>query len=226
MNKLTSLMTLATVTAVAAAFAAGCSADPGATPADGGPVASLDADEPPAHSTTRRMTIDQLEGSVPVVSGNLQWRTAAKQGGGQINAYEPEQLGATLGRPDYIMVLDEPAEMNSLYVKFTDDMARYVCNEIVVRDAKTSDGEQRTMTRFIDNDETADGTQINENLRYLLLRFLGQYTTSDADSADLKAVFDGTVAAANEVPSGSTQALEGWRNVCIALYKSPAFHVY
>ncbi len=226
MKKLTTTMTLAALGIVAHLFASGCGTSPDADPVDLGSVDTLDAEEPPAHSSTRRMTIDQLQGSVPVVSGGLDWKTQAKKGSGMVNSYEPEQLGATLGRPDYVMVLNEPAEVNSLYVKFADDMARYVCDAIVERDATTSSADTRVMTRFVDNDETEDSAKINENLRYLLLRFLGQYTTSEEETANLKAVFDGTVASTTELPPGSTRALEGWRNVCVALYKTPAFHVY
>lgn len=226
MKKLTTTMTLTALGLVAHLFASGCGTNPDADPVDLGSVDTLDAEEPPAHSSTRRMTIDQLEGSVRVVSGGVDWKTQARTGPGMLNSYEPEQLGATLGRPDYIMVLSEPAEVNSLYVKFADDMARYVCDAIVEQDATTTGADNRVMTRFVDNDETEDSAKINENLRYLLLRFLGQYTTSEAETAPLKAVFDGTVASTTEIPAGSTRALEGWRNVCIALYKTPAFHVY
>ncbi len=226
MNKLNTLMTLVALGAATQLFTAGCSAGPDASPADLGAVDQLDAENPPSHSNTRRMTVDQLEGSIPVVSEGIDWEVQAKKGPGKENAYSAEQLGATLGRPDYIMVLSEPAEMNSLYVKFADDMARYVCDQVIQRDSKTSDAEKRVMTRFIDNDETGDSAQINENLRYLLLRFLGQNVTSDEETANLKAVFDGSIALNTSVPTGSTRALEGWRNVCIALYKTPAFHTY
>lgn len=195
-----------------AVVAAGCET--------GGGVAEPLEGEP--HAATRRMTVDQLEGTLPVIMGSSTgWRIPDDKNG-TLNALDQQVLGATLGRPDYLQVTEEPAAVDALYLKLIDDMARNVCNEMVDADAAESDGTKRQLTRFISTDETADAAAINENLRYLSLRFHARNITDDAGVADLKAVFDATMAEAAEGSSG----LEGWRGVCIALIKSPAFHIY
>mgnify|MGYP001338435646 CR=1 FL=1 len=162
-----------------------------------------------------------------VVSGQLEpWKIPSEDGLGEVNALDQNVLGATLGRPDYLQVTHEPAAVDSLYIKLSDDMARNVCNNMISTDAVESDATKRELTRFIANDETQDNAAINENLRYLTLRFHGRNVTDDAGVSELRTVFDGAVASEEDIPSGSTLALEGWRTVCIALLKSPAFHVY
>ena len=219
MRKLKLRTFVAATFALGLAAAAGCSDD-----ADVAPPAETTSQ---AHANTRRITVDQLAGSLAVVTGQAEpWQIPDEDGLGDVNALDQKVLGATLGRPDYLQVTHEPAAVDSLYLKLSDDMARNVCNNMFATDAAQSDSDEREITRFIANDETEDSAAINENLRYLLLRFHGRNVTDDAGVSDLRAVFDGSVAAATEIPTGSTRALEGWRSVCIALLKSPAFHIY
>jgi hypothetical protein len=198
---------------VGAVVAGGC---------DGDEVVAPAAAPATPHANTRRVTVDQLAGTIPVVT-NAAWQIPDDEGKALVDALDQEVLGATLGRPDYIEVTDEPAAVDALYLKLMDDMARNVCDQMVRADATESDADSRELTRFIDNAST-DAALVNENLRYLKLRFLGRNVTDDAGVADLKGVFDAS--SANDVPSGSTAALEGWRGVCIALIKAPAFHIY
>ena len=119
--------------------------------------------------------------------------------GAEVEALSQQALGLTLGSPDYIYVTEEPAQPTALYAKFMDDMARDVCGKM---------GEQ--LVRFQDPEA---------NLRYLMLRFLGEKVagTDTQTTAPLRAVFD----AASESDSAT-----GWQAVCVSLFLSPAFHLY
>jgi hypothetical protein len=132
-------------------------------------------------------------------------------------------LAKTLGKPDYITTTSEPAEPTALYVKFMDDMARNVCDQIIAADATKANAEDRTLLRFVDLLEYEDAASINTNLRYLKLRFHAEKVadTDDATVAPLKKVFDTAAAEAKGQP-----ARGGWRAVCVALFLSPEFHLY
>lgn len=188
-----------------------------------GPFDHPPVDIPPRSRGTRRLSVDMLEGSVPVVAGAradgtpIQWTRTVK--GRAVSRFELGEYGAALGRPDYRTTTEEPIEPNALYAKFMDDMARDVCGQMITADAARPEGAEGSLARFAPLDEAGTPAQIGENLRYLKLRFLGQHSADgdDAAVADLRAVYD---AAAVDAPR------EGWRAVCVALFDSPAFHVY
>ena len=175
----------ATTAALAALFVAaalsGCESEPSDQRI--GDIDSVEADEPQNHAATRRLTIDQLEGAIPVVAGAnaggpIEWRLLNGQGVPTITALDDDVLGGTMGRPDYEYVTEEPASPDALYVKFSDDMARNVCHQMVEADVMRAAGEERVLTRFAAIDSTSDSQAIDDNISYLLLRFLGQPTPS------------------------------------------------
>ena len=134
-------------------------------------------------------------------------------------------FGAVLGRPDYISVTEEATAPSSLYVKFMRDMSRNVCSQIASSDDLRSDFSKTTLWRFAPVDGSASEEQINENLRYLTLRFLGmRLAADDPYIIKLRAVFD-AARVAPEGWGGAKGDSEGWRTVCIGLLESPAFHI-
>ena len=144
-----------------------------------------------ATRAVQRMPIEILEASIPVVAGkdvngsDIIWKD------GNNAALADNIYGAVLGRPDYVTVTEENPAPSSLYVKFMRDMARDVCTRIADNDTKRVNYTDATLWRFAPTDGTASEEQINENLRYLTLRFLGMRLTSeDPYIAQLRAVFN------------------------------------
>lgn len=226
--RLAALLTLLGATLAGESMLSGCgAADDSATVDVIGDINSVDATPPEAHAATRRMTVDMLQGSIPIVAGgDIRWTVS--DGKATYDALAQTQLGGTLGRPDYYLVTSEPAQPDALYVKFMDDMARNVCNSMVQADAKAKSADARNLVRFATLDNVSDANANAANLRYLKLRLLGQYVADDdtAGVAELQALFDSLAKSTTAIPSGSTRALEAWRGVCIAILNSPSFHIY
>jgi hypothetical protein len=188
---------------------------------------------PPESRETKRMTISMLEGSLPVVASwneespndaPITWTVLNK--GKDYPALGDLALGKTLGKPDYVQITSESAVAGTLYVKFMEDMARNVCTKMAEVDMVEPDAEKRNLIRFASLDSIDDGAAINANLRYLKLRFWGEYIDSDDDEAvaELKQLFD---ASAKGQQGALTQKVEeGWRAVCVGLLSAPDFHIY
>ena len=174
---------------------------------------------PPARQTTR-LSVDELDASIQVVAGS--WNNGAPINWSYF--WTPmlryDVIGKTLGKTDdFGQVTAESREITPLYVKYMDDMASHVCQTIGWAD-EDKQQEDRTLLRFVDDPTTATDGDINANLRYLLLRFHGEYVApTDTDSlVEIRAVYD-TVLAASD-------AVTAWDAVCNALLLSPAFHAY
>jgi hypothetical protein len=198
-----------------------------------GEVTGLDhpeVDLPPSSRGVKRLTVDQLRASVGILGGSaangksVQWTIEYQ--GKTYNALDDGILGFTLGKPDYIQITEEITEPNALYLKFMDDMARYVCDEMMSAD-DLKPQPQRALTRFVvEPEDLEDGPAIDENLRYLALRFLAERIPADAPDdprlVDLKALFIAGSQAADGAPSGAM----GWMTVCVGMLTSPEFHLY
>jgi len=197
-----------------------------ATNAPKGPVPNVDA-EPVPVGGVRRLTVDELQGSVPVVAGKdetgkaIQW--TVKKNTVFIDAYSDEAFGATLGRPDYVVSTIENAQPTSLYVKFARDMSLDVCNKIVKADLARAPGAPMTLWRKTKVDGTATAADDLANTEYLILRFLGLKVAAD-DPMVVSLEKVRAEAMANP-KMGTNPAAEGWRAVCIALLQDPAFHI-
>ena len=190
-----------------------------------GDVDAVDSETlPQATRAVRRLPIDVLQASLPVVAGDdaigepLTWRV------GDQDALSDDVFGTVLGRPDYVAVTEESHAPSSLYVKFVGDLARDLCQQRVDNDLKVA---EPTLWRFAPVDGSATDEQIDENLRYLVLRFLGmRLTTGDPYIAKLRNVFDAGRATVQDQWAGGLPDVEGWRGVCIGLLEAPAFHAY
>lgn len=195
---------------------------------DGLPVDHPPVDMPAISGETRRMTVDQLQATLPILAGNdlsgkpIQWTVQVRTG--LVDALSDLGLGKTLGRPDYVAVTDEPAQPSTLYAKFMDDMARDVCPKILTADYGRPDPTTRTLLPLTALDNVQDAASLHANMRYLVLKFFGEKVSDDASVADLKALFDSTVSEAEG--SDATRARVGWNAVCVALFLSPALHIY
>ena len=191
-----------------------------------GPATGVD--EPNAQpavlaAAARRLSIDQLEGSIPVLTGSeeLGWRF--KFNGSLYEGFKT--LGVTLGRPDYFQLTEESRESTALYVKLMGDMSADVCEKVLAADAER-DLEERTFLRFEDLGDT-DEAVIRENLRYLKLFYLGEYVTDDAGVDDLAAVFEIAFTEADDAGVNTLLSVrDGWKAVCMAMLASPNFHIY
>jgi hypothetical protein len=137
---------------------------------------------------------------------------------------------ATLGEPDYLSVVDENLEPSPLYLKFMGDAARDACTRTANADASLAQA-QRTLTRFVGLSDTTASHRaaVDENLRYLKLRFHGVKVAADDDApiAGLRALFDAAVkGAAGTATPTQAHVKEGWRVVCVALLTAPEYHLY
>ncbi|MEO0322435.1 MAG: hypothetical protein AAF447_05735 [Myxococcota bacterium] len=141
--------------------------EPGVSPDDPGapPVVDPNAPTPVAIGTAenplgrrvRRLTADQFHRSLEVATGQS-WR-------------DYNRFAASLGQPDYAEVTEQGRELSMTFAKFIDDAARDTCRRAL--DADRASGEPGLLLQhaLIGDREPA---VLEENLRYLFLRFLGQ----------------------------------------------------
>lgn len=176
----------------------------------------------------RRMTVDEVGASVPIVAGKdengntITW--TVKKNSTTFDGYANEGYGASLGRPDYVVVTAENPEPNPLYAKFARDMALDVCGKIMKADLARTAGEPMTLWRKTKVDGTATTATNQENMQYLILRFLGlRVAAGDPMLAALETVR--AEAAANPKDAAGNAEAQGWQAVCVALFQDPAFHI-
>lgn len=190
-----------------------------------GPIDLFGAPRPPLGRSVRRMPIDTLQASMTRVAGTdiagnpIEWKVNGK------NGFSDAAFGKALGRPDFQASTEENGVSSALYLKFVGDAARDICFQMAKTDQKRTDPGTRVLFPEAPVDGTATVAQETENLRYLVLRFLGlRITADDPMIPALLAVQDAGEGAA--VPAGAelTPAAEGWRGVCVALFESPLFH--
>jgi hypothetical protein len=193
------------------------------------PVDHPTLDAPITSAGARRISVEQLRRSLPVVLGNdaqgapITWKVGSKNG--------LDDNADTLGEADYVNTTEDNLEPAPLYLKFIDDAARDVCTRALAADATRTDPALRVILRHVDKTDTVQSaaTQVDQNLRYLKLRFHGvKIADTDTTSlAPLRTLFDQAVtkAAAGEMPTAS-QVSSGWHLVCVALLTAPEFHIY
>lgn len=177
----------------------------------------------PESAGTQRLSIRQLAQSMPVVLGGNTWMVSSTAQGFTSRA-------ATLGEPDYINEVEENLEPSALFMKFMGDAARDGCTRTANADAALA-ANARVLMRFVSLTDTvgSNRTGVDENLRYLKLRFHGvKVQPADTTSiAGLRTVFDAAVrgAAGSNTPTAA-HVKEGWRSVCVALLTAPEYHLY
>ena len=201
-----------------------------AQPDDGTPFVTTSDDAPevtaegPRSSRLRKMTVDELQASIPIVAGNdevgepIRWLVSGE------DALGDDVFGKILGRPDYVAVTAEAELPSTLYVKFVRDMARDVCDRIVRADAVRPQSES-TLWPYAPPAGAPSADQLTLNLQYLMLRFLGHKAEAGDEMLEsLRAVY--VASEAGYTTGSSTPQIEGWRGVCIALFEDPAFHLH
>ena len=133
-----------------------------------------------------------------------------------------------MARPDYVRVTEEDPAPSSLYVKFVQDMARDVCDQIVEVDLQRDPGDTPTLWPHAPVDGSATDDQLDENVRYMVMRWLGISAEPDSTLVEALVKLHGDTVAAIPNPDLSDVPVdaEGWRSVCIALFEDPAFHLH
>lgn len=147
----------------------------------------------------RRLSVDQLEKALDAI-GNVPAGTVVL----------PADMAFTLGRPDYKRVTAEQLDPSPLFMKFMVDLGAVYCGNLAMAES-TRPQDQKVFTRY---------ATVDENVKYMLLRFTG----IDGDDATpylprLKSAFDGGAQSASVV-------LGGYQAVCMALFTSPEFLLY
>jgi hypothetical protein len=189
-----------------------------------GPHGLEGSERPELGRDARRLRIDALEAAMIRVAGTdidgqpLQWKVNG------VNGFSDASFGKALGRPDYRNVTDENPTSSALYLKLVGDAARNLCTQMVRNDLRRSDASSRVLFPRAAVDGSATAADVDDNLRYLLLRFLGLRVAADHPMVgSLRGVYE---AGRASMPAGGTTPpeAEGWRGVCVALYESPLFH--
>ncbi|MEJ7732307.1 MAG: hypothetical protein WKG00_24260 [Polyangiaceae bacterium] len=200
----------------------------------GSPVDPLDhppVEVPPASpvsAATKRLSVEQLRQTLPALMGEdkngnpITWQDA-QDPGLDVNA-------AALGEADYIYITADETSPGPLYVKFMDDAARSVCDQALEADQERPSAEARVLLRHVGFTDTAASkpAEVDENLRYLRLRFHGAWTPGDdATIAPLRTLFTDSVSAlAGTSTPTEDQVIAGWRAVCVSLLTAPELHLY
>ena len=198
--------------ALAWVVVAGCSSGDSSTYVD--PRSAVEPEEVPETKRVRRLTADQFFASLFVATGQ-QWD-------------DEEEFAATLGRPDFAEVTAEGREMSVGFAKLAGDAARETCRRAVAQDLEATDGASRVILRHVTAIDPLDpfDTAVAENLRYLLLRFLGVYAVDDEDRRLSPWT---TVLQEGLSPTDDARfddARERWIAVCTGLALHPDFLTY
>lgn len=218
---------------VAVAFA-GCSDDGGSTepvdntptegdPNEGEPGEGEVTDDPVAQPLSvlgrdaRRLTVQQLAQSIPVLTGGIEW--VEDFGQGPVNMLE--LLGGALGDPDYLLVTTESLEPNLMIAKFVEDAAGRICLDWVDAEFQRAESE-RTMIQHADTG-SLEQSDIRGTIDWLQLRFFGRMPADDNPTTDaLYSLFESASSAA----APGQAARDGWLAVCLAVMTDPGFIVY
>lgn len=185
------------------------------------PVETTDTGEVvliPVNSPTRvrkRMSVPQLDAAIRKVTGGIGW--VEIRSGKEVNLFT--ELSSTLGRPDYILTTHEDLSPSVLMEKFLGDASRSVCDALVNKEREQSADERVLMTYVGPKDTVASAPlQVDENLRYLLLRYHGTAVESGSSELNLWTwLFDAATVATGD-------PVLGWRAVCVGLISHPDFY--
>ena len=196
---------------VSSTVAVGCSSD--SSPYVD-PRSIVAPEEVPETKRIRRLTADQFFASLFVATGQ-RWD-------------DEDQFAATLGRPDFAEVTAEGREMSVGFAKLAGDAARQTCRRAVDQDRDTADAGSRVILRKVDDVGQLDPFDpgVGENLRYLVLRFLGVYAVDDEDRRlqPWFSVLQDGLDPADDARFG--EAEDRWIAVCTGLALHPDFLTY
>lgn len=165
-----------------------------------------------------RMNIDQLDAAIRRVTGGIGWTEG--NGNNPTNLFE--ELSLTLGKPDFVQIVNEDLSPSGLFLKFLDDAARSVCQKLVDEEAMNRTQEERVLFGTVPPESAYEdeAAAIDAQLMQLSLRYHGVSLPSDSGALEnLRWLFQMA-----QWRSGQPQA--GWEAVCISLITDPAFYSY
>jgi len=188
----------------------GCSSDPQPY---SDPRSIVAPEEVPETKRIRRLTADQFFASLEVATGQ-RWD-------------DEEEFAATLGRPDFAEVTAEGREMSVGFAKLAGDAARQTCRRAVEQDREVSSSSERVILQKLNDVDQLDPFDpgVVENIRYLILRFLGVYV--EDDDRRLQPWIDIIQTGLDPLDDARfEQAQDRWIAVCSGLALHPDFLTY
>jgi len=162
------------------------------------------------------MDIAQLDAAMVAVTEGLYWT----DGGTSRDDDLFVELAGTLGVPDYAVRTAEDLDPSLIFQKYLGDAARSVCWQLVERETGTP--ASRVLMKQVaptDTWETAP-EKIDDNLKWLLLRFHGRSTDDDTTALELWRWLFRSAALVSQDP------VVAWRTVCVGLLTHPDFYLY
>jgi len=181
------------------------------------PDTAVEPQEPTGRKA-RRMSIEQLARSIPVITGGIKW--IENFGDGDMDMLQI--LSGTLGAPDYLLVTEENLEPSLIIAKFMQDASHRICPKWLSQDA-LQPKDKRTFVRH-DNWQSLEETDIKFTLRALQFRFFARYVDA-GDDKPINNLYKLFVTASSGAPA-ATKARDGWMAVCLALMTEPEFVLY
>ncbi|MEO1337096.1 MAG: hypothetical protein AAFV29_15735 [Myxococcota bacterium] len=177
-------------------------------PSDEGPAVTDPVDKS-IGQVARRMTVDQMRRTIPMLFDGITWTLDGRNG----NTSAFDTLSRTLGEPDYIEVTTPNTDPSALFAKFMDDMAGDVCTKAATRDQQTTDLERRLIARYPDD--------VARNLRYLRLKLHGIHVPQDSTDG-----LEELIQLHDDVVDSTRSAVAAWYAVCVAMVTAPEFLTY
>jgi cytolysin (calcineurin-like family phosphatase) len=150
------------------------------------------------------------------VTGGLYWTDDASSGEGGLFV----ELAGTLGVPDYAVRTAADLDPSLIFQKYLGDAARSVCWQLVERER--SDPASRVLMKRVVPTDTWEAApdKIDDNLKWLLLRFHGHATGDDTTALELWRWLFRSAALVSQDP------VVAWRTVCVGLITHPDFYLY
>jgi hypothetical protein len=169
------------------------------------------------HRVRRRMDLDQLSDAIRRATGGVGW--VEMKDGKEVDLFE--QLGATLGKPDFLEQVSEDRDPTALFHKFLGDAARFVCTELVERELAALP-KDRVLMSLVDPADTVQTSPdaVDANLRMLAMRYHGRELAAGSPALlQWRWLFESATHVAGD-------PIVGWRTVCVGLITHPDFYSY
>ena len=161
-------------------------------------------DQVPMGQMPRRLEVEHLRRSIPLLFGGIQWEDRNERSMWDV-------LSRTLGEADYLEVTESNTDPTPLFAKFMDDMAAQVCGKALDRDAHTADADDRLIVRHSD---------VRSNLRFLRLKLHGVAVAPENDEA-IEAYYQ-----LHQTIQAQASLGQAWLGVCMAMLTAPEFLTY
>lgn len=165
----------------------------------------------------KRLDIDQLDASIRRVTGGIGW--TEQRGSTEVNLFE--ELGESLGKPDFVDSTREDLDPSLIFQKFLADASRSVCTKLV--EAERAGRETPHLLIHATLADTPDSApeKIDANLSALVLRYHGRYLEPDSDRLNAwRFLFR------SSWHTGERDTAAAWRAVCVGLMTHPDFYTY